>query len=112
VLSNFIKKYSAGAGAVTQLLRALTVLPQDPGLIPSTQMAASKLSVTPESDTLTQAYSQAKHQCTQNINNTYIHTYINHPIYYLQRENGHVQQKAKSDNGWQRERRISQAELS
>lgn len=36
-----------GAGEMTQLLRALAAVPEDPGSISSTYMAAQKLSLTP-----------------------------------------------------------------
>lgn len=45
--------------------RALTILPDDPGSMPSTHVAGSQLSVTPHPGDLTLSH---KHTCTQNTN--------------------------------------------
>lgn len=51
---------SLGAGKMAHF-KALTALPRDQGLIPSTHLAAL---TTSGSDKLTQSYMEAEHKCT------------------------------------------------
>jgi hypothetical protein len=51
-----------GTGEIAHWVGPLTALPEDPGSIPS-----SWLSETPSSGTLTQTYTQEKHQCILKI---------------------------------------------
>ena len=54
----------SGAGEMSQWLTALAALPKDLDPIPSTHTAADNCnSSSSRSDTLTQTYVQAKHQC-------------------------------------------------
>jgi hypothetical protein len=67
---NSLKFPLYGAGKTAQPLRALTALPEDPGLIPNTHMAVilvhlSVISSSKSSDTSTQTNMQAKHQCNK-----------------------------------------------